>query len=175
VSQELADAAVEARPYVAPSKLRPSRTVAIGHQDGMYSPRTPKTDIRLSDQLPSDNKPCQSDEVSIAHAFDINGECQEELPPLKRRDGVQSGLVPWASNDGQNYCCKKSKKAFDRCNWIGKGDCAQNTCDRGEVTLATNDYGDSDVACNCAYKFWQFPSHYLKIAMISLSETNLLY
>ncbi|KAF2130126.1 glycoside hydrolase family 18 protein, partial [Dothidotthia symphoricarpi CBS 119687] len=78
-----------------------------------------------------DNKACQSDEDSVAHAFNINDD-----------------LVSRASDVGQNYCCKKSKKAFDTCNWIGKGDCAQNTCDRGEVTLTTDYYGDSDISCN---------------------------
>ena len=78
----------------------------------------------------------------------------DELPPLKRRDGFKN-LVSRADNVGQNYCCPKEKKAFDHCNWVGTGDCAQNTCARGEVTLTTDDYGDSDSSCNCEYPWLQ--------------------
>ncbi|KAH8689785.1 hypothetical protein GQ44DRAFT_744815 [Phaeosphaeriaceae sp. PMI808] len=97
-----------------------------------------------------DNTKCAADEESVAHAFSINNnnECVEELPPLKRRDGEIFSLQSRASTGGQNYCCKKSKKAFNKCSWVGSGDCAKNTCDRDEVTLATDSYGDSTDSCN---------------------------
>ncbi|KAF2009039.1 glycoside hydrolase family 18 protein [Aaosphaeria arxii CBS 175.79] len=68
-----------------------------------------------------DNKKCASDEVAVAHAFSINNshKCVKELPPLRHT-----------------------------CRWVGKGDCAKNTCDRGEVTLATDRFGDNDDSCN---------------------------
>lgn len=52
------------------------------------------------------------------------------------------------------YCCKAKIKPFDNCHWVGQGDCAENTCDNKETTLATdvngNNYGGK--VCNC--KLW---------------------
>ncbi|EUC49054.1 glycoside hydrolase family 18 protein [Bipolaris oryzae ATCC 44560] len=97
-----------------------------------------------------DNKKCKADEESVAHAFSINdnNECLVELPPLKRRGDELFSLQSRASSGGQNYCCKKTKKAFDKCSWVGSGDCAKNTCERNQITLATDPYGDSDTNCN---------------------------
>ena len=97
----------------------------------------------------SDNKACGEDEEKLAHAYNIRNECLASDKPkseIKRRDsifGVQVG------SGGQNYCCKKGRKAFDTCHWIGSGDCVKNQCARDEVTLATSPYGDVSNTCRC--------------------------
>jgi hypothetical protein len=36
------------------------------------------------------------------------------MAPLKRREGAIFSLQSRASDGGQNYCCKKTKKAFGK-------------------------------------------------------------
>ncbi len=72
---------------------------------------------------------CADDEESVAHAYDRWG---------------------WATVfcNGYNYCCKKNKPMpLTNCHWVGQGDCADNTCAASEVTLWTNDRGDSYSGC----------------------------
>lgn len=75
-------------------------------------------DSEKADKIRSDNKKCAADEVSVAHAYSINNnnECVEELPPLKRRGDELFSLQSRANSGGQNYCCKKIKKAFGKCH-----------------------------------------------------------
>ncbi|KAL7621055.1 hypothetical protein AAE478_008367 [Parahypoxylon ruwenzoriense] len=72
---------------------------------------------------------CKSDEESVAHAYDRWG---------------------WATVfcNGYHYCCKKDKPIpFRACHWVGKGDCADNTCDKTEVTLWTDGYRKKSLCC----------------------------
>lgn len=110
----------EARPSVALWTLSLSRTVATGQKDGEDSLQTTfKTKITTPC---SDNKRCAADKESVAHAFSINNNaCVVELPPLKRRGDELFSLQSRASSGGQNYCCKKTKKAFgehSHDNWL---------------------------------------------------------
>lgn len=76
---------------------------------------------------------CGSDEEEVAYAYDRWG---------------------WGSIfcNGYRYCCKKSKPIpFSKCHWVGQGDCADNTCSKSEVTLWTNERGDSYTGCNCKF------------------------
>lgn len=73
---------------------------------------------------------CNSDEESVAYAYDHNG---------------------WATVfcHGFHYCCKKDRPIpLQNCHWVGKGDCADNTCAKSEVTLWTNDRGDTYSGCS---------------------------
>ncbi|KAF9876816.1 symbiotic chitinase [Colletotrichum karsti] len=72
---------------------------------------------------------CKSGEQDVAYAADLEGKCR-----------------PWSY--GNHYCCKTDFKPFNECHWVGKGDCADNTCAGNEVTLATNPQGDSWVSCS---------------------------
>ncbi|KAF9888672.1 hypothetical protein FE257_008430 [Aspergillus nanangensis] len=76
------------------------------------------------------NNPCKKDEQSVAHMWDHSG---------------------WGTvfSHGSDYCCPKSQPMpFTGCHWVGQGDCADNTCDNTEVTLLTDDRGDSYSACS---------------------------
>ncbi|KAK2026961.1 hypothetical protein LX32DRAFT_723107 [Colletotrichum zoysiae] len=46
-----------------------------------------------------------------------------------------------------HYCCKTSQPPLRDCHWVGKGDCADNTCSANEVTLRTDSLGDSLLDC----------------------------
>ncbi|KAK2007854.1 hypothetical protein LZ32DRAFT_34490 [Colletotrichum eremochloae] len=46
-----------------------------------------------------------------------------------------------------HYCCKTSQPPLRNCHWVGKGDCADNTCSANEVTLRTDSLGDSRLDC----------------------------
>ncbi|KAI9146931.1 symbiotic chitinase [Paramyrothecium foliicola] len=75
---------------------------------------------------------CKSDEEEVAYAWD--------------RGGYATIFC-----NGYRYCCKKDRPMpLQKCHWVGKGDCAQNSCDKTEVTLYTNSFGDTDGsrACN---------------------------
>ena len=68
---------------------------------------------------------CDSDEESVANAHDRWGRAT-------------------AFCDGYDYCCKKDRPLpFKYCHWVGQGDCADNTCAKYEVTLWTDQMGDS--------------------------------
>jgi chitinase len=98
----------------------------------------------------SDDKACGEDEEKLAHAYNIRNECLTTDKPkseIKRRDEYLFGIQ--VGPGGQNYCCKKDRKAFDKCHWIGSGDCVKNQCAREEVTLATSPYGDVSDTCRC--------------------------
>lgn len=52
---------------------------------------------------------------------------------------------------GYHYCCKKNRPIpLNDCHWVGKGDCADNTCAKSEVVLWTDNFGGTDGsgACN---------------------------
>lgn len=52
---------------------------------------------------------------------------------------------------GNEYCCPKGKSApLEDCHWVGKGDCADNTCKNTEVTLERDTGGDSYGGCSRA-------------------------
>ncbi|KAG8165716.1 hypothetical protein KVR01_004268 [Diaporthe batatas] len=90
---------------------------------------------------------CKGDDAKVAHAYDKDGKCLYDTG-LKRGEGHDLDKRYERYLGGNTYCCKKDRIAFNRCNWVGKGDCADNTCDRTEVTLLTNPYGDSSTSCN---------------------------
>ncbi|KAG6197388.1 hypothetical protein E4U50_007948 [Claviceps purpurea] len=50
---------------------------------------------------------------------------------------------------GNKFCCPKdhSPPLLD-CHWVGKGDCADNSCGASEVTLLTNSQGESFRSCS---------------------------
>jgi hypothetical protein len=78
-------------------------------------------------------------------------------------------LVSYTLSTYTRYTLKLSVYPLDKCEWAGSGDCVKNTCARGEVTLATDWYGDSDTACNCKYSL----SFYAIITM-TLSDLRLI-
>ncbi|GIJ85609.1 hypothetical protein Asppvi_004468 [Aspergillus pseudoviridinutans] len=47
----------------------------------------------------------------------------------------------------RDYCCPSPAK-FTNCHWVGKGDCADNTCDDNDIQLMVNSYGDSKSSCH---------------------------
>ncbi|KAI0863675.1 hypothetical protein F4860DRAFT_521760 [Xylaria cubensis] len=76
---------------------------------------------------------CNNDEQKLAYAWDHNG---------------------WGSvfSHGNEYCCPKYKPApLRNCHWVGKGDCADNTCAKNEITLDSDVYGDSYTGCSCKW------------------------
>ena len=44
---------------------------------------------------------------------------------------------------GMHYCCKTRETPFKNCHYVGQGDCADKTCYDSEVTLKTDDQGDT--------------------------------
>ncbi|KAJ6142824.1 bacteriodes thetaiotaomicron symbiotic chitinase [Penicillium samsonianum] len=80
------------------------------------------------------NSKCKDDEESVAYQWDRTG---------------------WGTtiSHGNHYCCPKSEPIpVENCHWVGKGDCADNTCKPEEITLATNDQGDTYGACSWGRK-----------------------
>lgn len=75
---------------------------------------------------------CDDDETELANALNLDGSCKL-----------------WSQY--QHNCCKY-KPPLKNCHWVGRGDCAENTCqERTEVTVATNDQGDNGWTA-CLYK-----------------------
>ncbi|KAJ6071566.1 hypothetical protein N7499_009580, partial [Penicillium canescens] len=73
---------------------------------------------------------CKNDEESVAYQWDRTG---------------------WGTTfkHGNHYCCPKSEPIpLKNCHWVGKGDCADNTCNAEEVTLATDNMGDAFTGCS---------------------------
>ncbi|KAH9999574.1 hypothetical protein F4779DRAFT_635983 [Xylariaceae sp. FL0662B] len=78
---------------------------------------------------------CGSDEQEIAKTWSLNG----DWCPL--------------FSSGMRYCCKgKMRDSLQNCHWVGKGDCADNTCSDTEVTLETDPAGDGSFSCNWGRK-----------------------
>ncbi|KAL3429986.1 hypothetical protein BDV09DRAFT_31381 [Aspergillus tetrazonus] len=74
-------------------------------------------------------KRCDDGDEEIAHKWDGNS---------------------WSTvaSHGSSYCCPKADKMpLENCHWVGKGDCADNTCSATEVTLLTDNRGDSYSGC----------------------------
>ncbi|RDW83598.1 glycoside hydrolase family 18 protein [Aspergillus mulundensis] len=75
-------------------------------------------------------------------------------------DGDEEVAHKWEGNSmstvlshGSSYCCPKADKMpLENCHWVGKGDCADNTCSASEVTLLTDNRGDSYSGCNWGRK-----------------------
>ncbi|KAH7317114.1 symbiotic chitinase [Stachybotrys elegans] len=85
----------------------------------------------------TDNQ-CKSDEQEVAYAWD--------------RGGYATIFC-----NGYRYCCKKDRPMpLQQCHWVGKGDCAQNSCAQTEVTLYTNNFGDTDGSRAC--NWWRHKS-----------------
>ncbi|KAJ6111424.1 hypothetical protein N7523_007485 [Penicillium sp. IBT 18751x] len=77
---------------------------------------------------------CKDDEESVAYQWDRTG---------------------WGTTfkHGNHYCCLKSEPIpLKNCHWVGKGDCADNTWNAEEVTLATDNMGDTYTGCSYAMK-----------------------
>ncbi|KAK0669896.1 bacteriodes thetaiotaomicron symbiotic chitinase [Cercophora samala] len=101
-------------------------------------------------------KHCKADEEKVAYATDIHDKCWRHDESLKKRSDPVSipsdldrraGL--WGKTVGNDYCCPKSKPIpYKNCRWVGSKDCAVPNCERHEIFLATNDYGDADYPCN---------------------------
>ncbi|KAE8308047.1 glycoside hydrolase [Aspergillus transmontanensis] len=72
---------------------------------------------------------CKDGEVSVAEAANMNGKCT-------------------VFHHTMHYCCKDNPVPLKDCHWVGKGDCGDNTCSSTEVTLATDNQGDSLTGCN---------------------------
>lgn len=72
---------------------------------------------------------CDDDEIDVAYASNLNDDCT-------------------ILKNGMHYCCKTRVAPFNDCHWVGKGDCADNTCEDDEITLRTHDQGDSFWGCN---------------------------
>ncbi|KAF4472553.1 glycosyl hydrolase family 71 [Fusarium albosuccineum] len=73
---------------------------------------------------------CGENQREVAYAKSIHGKCR-----------------PW--KQGTRFCCPKYEPPpLEACHWVGKGDCAHNTCNSGEVTLGRTLYGDSKWSCN---------------------------
>lgn len=75
---------------------------------------------------------CDDDELDIAYAANLSDDCT-------------------IRKHGMHYCCKTSDPPFKDCHWVGKGDCADNTCAAEEITLKTDDQGDSILGCFCEF------------------------
>ncbi|PMB70234.1 hypothetical protein BM221_004885 [Beauveria bassiana] len=82
-------------------------------------------------------------------------ECDEsELAKVTQYEDKDKGIkgCNWYK-DSQRYCCKKGHNdvtAFEYCNWVGQGDCAENRCSGSEVTVHTSSVGENGwKACLC--------------------------
>ncbi|KAK4664234.1 uncharacterized protein QC763_0083880 [Podospora pseudopauciseta] len=90
----------------------------------------------------------------VAYATDIHEKCWKHDESLKKRNGsitLPSSLHKrWGRTVGNDYCCPKNKPVpYKKCHWVGSKDCAVPNCERHEIFLATNDYGDADYyPCN---------------------------
>ncbi|KAM3519834.1 hypothetical protein MY4038_009654 [Beauveria bassiana] len=86
------------------------------------------------------NEKCSSDE--------------RELAKVTQYEDKDKGIkgCNWYK-DSQRYCCKKGHNdvtAFEYCNWVGQGDCAENRCSGSEVTVHTSSVGENGwKACLC--------------------------
>ncbi|KAK1771446.1 glycosyl hydrolases family 18-domain-containing protein [Phialemonium atrogriseum] len=67
---------------------------------------------------------CKYGELDIASTIDLDGKCNSK-------------------HNGRHYCCKGIDKPLTNCHWVGQGDCADNTCNAKEVTLARDSIGDN--------------------------------
>ncbi|KAG6039145.1 hypothetical protein E4U41_003161 [Claviceps citrina] len=77
---------------------------------------------------------CKSDQQKIAYIWDKTG---------------------WGTvfKHGNEFCCPKdAPPPLLDCRWVGKGDCADNTCGGSEVTLLTEERGDSYTGCSWGRK-----------------------
>jgi hypothetical protein len=76
---------------------------------------------------------CADDETDVAYALALSNSCNSNY-------------------FGQHYCCK-NKPPLSNCHWVGQGDCAENTCNNREVTLARDSLGDNQWSCNCKCEY----------------------
>ncbi|KAG6187812.1 hypothetical protein E4U27_007679 [Claviceps purpurea] len=77
---------------------------------------------------------CKKDQQKIAYMWDKTG---------------------WGTvfKHGNEFCCPKDEQPpLLDCRWVGKGDCADNTCGSSEVTLLTDERGDSYGGCSWGRK-----------------------
>ncbi|KAM5443139.1 putative chitinase [Microsporum ferrugineum] len=80
------------------------------------------------------NKPCNDLDMKLAYAWDKSW----------------GGTV---FNHGNSYCCPATRPPpYKDCHWVGQGDCADNTCDKTEVTLETDTRGDTYGSCGWGRK-----------------------
>ncbi|KAG6238482.1 hypothetical protein E4U25_001673 [Claviceps purpurea] len=77
---------------------------------------------------------CKKDQQKVAYMWDKTG---------------------WGTvfKHGNEFCCPKDEQPpLLDCRWVGKGDCADNTCGSSEVTLLTDERGDSYGGCSWGRK-----------------------
>ncbi|KAL4958708.1 uncharacterized protein BDV14DRAFT_194358 [Aspergillus stella-maris] len=83
---------------------------------------------------------------------DCNGQChagEVKIASSEYGDGMTKGCGEGYEELAQSYCCPRSSAMpLENCHWVGKGDCADNTCSPTEVTLATDTVGGSYEGCN---------------------------
>ncbi|KAF7190554.1 hypothetical protein HII31_07713 [Pseudocercospora fuligena] len=60
--------------------------------------------------------------------------------------GSDPNTCPDTQYNQQDYCCPSPKK-FYKCRWAGSGQCEDNACVPGEVTITTHPFGDNSSPC----------------------------
>lgn len=88
-------------------------------------------------------RPCgvEMEKFSVCSQELLTGDKTTAAKRLRRR------LVRYT----RSICTRYTLTFSDKCHWAGSGDCVNNKCERHEMTLVTDWYGDSDTACNCTY------------------------
>lgn len=113
----------------------PSRISAIGHLASKLSTLSPRSSAFAAAHVNDSGKSCDIAYYEAAHKWEGDG---------------------WSTvfSHGSSYCCPAtSQRPLSNCHWVGKGDCADNTCSASEVTLLVDNRGDSYSGCNCEEAF----------------------
>lgn len=133
-SLEQADVVGEAKPSVAKlAHLLTSLMAVTGQPPGTLILLLRMQPIYTRSLTSDSGKSCLASEQKIAHMYD--------------RWGIATVFC-----NGNSYCCPGDEESpFEDCHWVGQGDCAQNTCADTEITLLTDNRGDSYTGCSCEF------------------------